>query len=99
MAGRAPKRPSAASALQFSAPGAVAQVEERSAGSRKVGGSSPPSSIGLVASALHGKQYLVARYCVGDVGGERGDRSSRLRGVERGGYGSSPRPVRPRHHL
>ena len=36
-------------AAQYAFPGAVAQLEERSAGSRKAGGSSPPSSTALVA--------------------------------------------------
>jgi hypothetical protein len=27
----------------------------------------------LHTAALHGKQHSVERYCVGDVGGERGD--------------------------
>ena len=33
--------------------------------------------------ALHGKQYSAARYCVGDVGGERGDRARDLDAVAR----------------
>ena len=33
-------------------------------------------------AALHGKQYSVERYCVGDVGGERRDRSGYYEAVK-----------------
>src|SRR5262249_50496058 len=41
-------------------------------------------------TALHGKQYSLARYCVGDVGGERGDREAVECGVQCQGYGRRP---------